>query len=71
MSLDPSLCKIVESIKEDPFKKVDNLTIGTFNALQAHLKSCMKCSDTVDEILEKHKDVPSDSGNGWDKTKYN
>lgn len=71
MALDSSLCDIIKRIQKDPFKKVEGLTVGKFYQLQEHLKKCEDCIRVTDEILEKHKDVPKDSNNGWEQTKYN
>ena len=71
MSQDPSLCDLILSIQEDPFKKVEGLTIGRFYQLKEHLEECQTCSEIVDKILEQHKNVPDNPNSGWNKVNYN
>ena len=69
--MDISFCEYIQQIEKDPFKKIDNLTGRDLYALRDHIDVCTECSNIVDSILEKHKDVLPDPNNGWNKTKYN
>ena len=64
-----NFCEIIKKIYENPFAKVENLTVGNFYKLKEHVATCAECSRLTEELLEKHKDVPHESE--WDKTKYN
>lgn len=68
--MDLSPCQIIADIQKDPAKQVQ-LTIRQFNTIKEHVKTCVTCSDILDEIIEKYKDVPSDPNSDWDKSKYN
>ena len=69
--MDQTPCEFIADIQKDPSRKIDNLTVRQFYALQDHLKTCSTCNTVVDEIIEKHKDVPSDPNSGWNKIDYN
>lgn len=69
--MDLSFCDFIAEIQKDPFKKIENLSVGQFYKLQDHLKTCSTCDAIVEAIIEKHKDVPSNPNSGWDKTDYN
>lgn len=64
-------CAIIKKIQDDPFKKVEGLTVKIFSELQEHLKVCIECSNTVDSICERYKNVSVDPNSEWNKTKYN
>lgn len=68
--MDSSLCQIIADIQKDPAKQVQ-LTIRQFNAVKEHVKTCITCSDILDEIIEKYKDIQDDPNSGWNNSKYN
>jgi len=48
-------CKFINDIKIDPKAMVPRLKIWQFLALQNHVKQCLKCSKTVEEVLNNNK----------------
>lgn len=64
-------CNFIKEIQKDPTKKITDLTVGEFYQLQLHLVECQECSRLTDEILEEHKDHPTDLNSDWSKTQYN
>jgi hypothetical protein len=71
MSKNISFCELIQQIKVNPFKKVEGLTVSNFYLLQQHLLKCEACSEIVDKVMEKYKDIPSDPNSDWNKTQYN